>query len=67
MAMMSEIHVGLLGLGFLLIGLAFVGNEGYDQEADILSNYCEMVQIGIDSGGSDGWPDFEGTFQEHCE
>ena len=64
---MSEIHVGLIGLGVLLIGLAFVGNEGYDQEVNLHANYCEMVKIGIDSDGENGWPDYKGNYSEICQ
>ena len=31
------------------------------------SNYCEMVEIHIESGGENGWPDYRGNYREACK
>ena len=50
----------------LLIGclvlLAITGSEP-DTEKD---QYCEMVKIGIKSGGEFGWKEFKHNYKERC-
>jgi len=30
------------------------------------SNYCEMVEMHIESQGENGWPDYKGSYSEAC-
>lgn len=56
--------VGLLGL--FLIGLAITG-EGDMREAQTQSKeYCEMVELYIQSDGENGWPDYKHSYKEGC-
>lgn len=31
------------------------------------NNYCEMVEMHIESQGENGWPDYKGNYSEACK
>lgn len=40
----------------------------FDDEPQQTNNlYCEMVEINKDTGGEDGWPDFQQNYDEMCK
>ena len=40
---------------------------GVEDRPVLDNNYCEMVEIHIESGGENGWPDYKGNYREACK
>lgn len=56
--------VACVAAALLLLGLA--GNADYSAEQAQHRLYCDKVEEWQLTGGVEGWPDFKGTFKEHC-
>lgn len=55
-----------LALFVFLIGLAILGlMSGPTEEGFQQARYCYMVAL-YKNDPSKGWPDYEGTFAQHC-
>jgi len=68
--MNNTLLVGLMFLGLGMIWTGFIGsiNLSAENEFDVqLAHYCDMVQIGIDTNGEFGWPDFKDIAEEQCK
>lgn len=39
---------------------------GKSSAENMRTEYCEMVNLNIDSMGQLGWPDYKGTFMRDC-
>jgi hypothetical protein len=48
----------------VLVGLLWNLESG--QTVVEVAQYCEMVQLYKDSGGENGWPDYNQTFSQTC-
>jgi hypothetical protein len=54
-------------LPFLVLGVMMWSGGSADKELQTQqSTYCEMVEIYNISDGANGWPDYEGTYDESC-
>ena len=40
---------------------------GVEDRPVLDSNYCEMVEMHIQSQGENGWPDYKGNYSEACQ
>jgi uncharacterized membrane protein len=55
-------------LPFLVLGVMMWSSGSADKELQTQqSTYCEMVEIYNISDGANGWPDYEGTYDEACK
>lgn len=54
-------------VAILLALIAIVGTNDRKDKERFNDTYCEMVTTHIVSGGVEGWPDFEGKYNEWCE
>ena len=58
----------LVGVSAIFLGVASLVDLNEANEFDVqLEHYCDMVQIGVDSDGEYGWPDFKGIAEEQCK
>ena len=39
---------------------------GVEDRPVLDNNYCEMVEMHMQSGGENGWPDYKGNYREAC-
>lgn len=64
---MSKLNTVLLLCG-VAVGMYAVDRLVTEPAAEELSQleYCDMVQLNIDSAGQYGWPDFNRNFLEVC-
>lgn len=40
---------------------------GVEDRPVLDNNYCEMVEMHIESQGENGWPDYKGNYSEACQ
>lgn len=59
---MSDLGIAV-GCAFIAL-CALVGMSGdYEDRKQMDAHYCEMVKLYKNSGGENGWPDYEGIYQ----
>jgi hypothetical protein len=61
---MKKILIASAVLVFIFIA---IGDGEYEEAIAAQKNYCEMVSLYVQSNGESGWPDYEGTYEEHCK
>lgn len=54
----------IMALFSIIVLMMFFGVE----DRPVLdNNYCEMVEMHIQSDGENGWPDYKGNYSEACD
>lgn len=59
-----------LALGLVTGALIYTVGSAIDIKQDQQAQqkeYCEMVQLNIDTGGKTGWPDYRGVYLKDCD
>lgn len=47
--------------------MLILGSVEEDDQAMQLENYCQMVELNIQSDGVHGWPDYKNIYSDQCE
>lgn len=60
--------IPLLLMVLAIFGAFFAIAAGtYEEQMQQAREYCEMVELYKSSGGENGWPDYNGNFEEVCD
>tara|TARA_R110000868_G_C10972546_1_gene770364 strand:- start:20967 stop:21182 length:216 start_codon:yes stop_codon:yes gene_type:complete len=54
-----------IALALFVACLTLIATTGKEPDTE-KDQYCEMVKIGIESGGEFGWKDFKHNYKERC-
>ena len=55
-----------VALVLVVVAFGVAGNADVENEKAEVSQYCEMVKLGIDSNGEYGWPDYDDKYKTEC-
>lgn len=52
--------------GIVIAGQMVAGQSDFEQAQEDHRIYCQMVEAYKHTNGERGWPDYKGTYGQHC-
>lgn len=52
---------------FLIVAFGIAGHFDAEEEQRQADQYCEMVKLWKQTNGQQGWPDYDGIYDEACK